>query len=369
MSSYKVCVYAICKNEAQFVQRWMDSMGEADGVYVLDTGSDDGTPQRLEELGAVVQTEEITPWRFDKARNRSLELVPEDADICVCTDLDEVFRPGWRQAVEDVWDPENNQLHYRYIWSFLPDGREGINFWGNKMHSRKGCRWVGAVHEVLRFDEGEGPAVYAGDVVLEHHPDHSKPRSQYLPLLEKAVEEEPDNDRNVHYLGREYYFYQRWAESMATLKRHLSLPTATWADERCASMRLLAKDCLALDREKEAEQWMLRAIGEAPHLREPWLDLADLCRQREEWQGVLWLTNRALAIQERPRTYISEPAAWGEAPWDLASLGYYYTGKLEEALTAAETALSLAPQDRRIQENVVLIRAEVNRTRKRRASW
>ena len=232
MGKYKVYVYAICKNEAQFAQRWMESMGEADGVYVLDTGSDDGTPQRLGELGARVEVERVVPWRFDEARNRSLALVPEDADICVCTDLDEVFRPGWREAVETAWGQAKTRLHYHYVWSFLPDGRPGISFWADKIHRREGCRWVGPVHEVLRFDGGEGARVYAPEVTLEHYPDHSKPRSQYLPLLEQAVAEEPDNDRNVHYLGREYFFYQRWQESIATLKRHLALPTATWADER-----------------------------------------------------------------------------------------------------------------------------------------
>ena len=79
----KVCVYAICKNESKFVRRWMESMSEADGVYVLDTGSEDGTPALLTALGAEVTVERVSPWRFDTARNRSLALVPEDADICV----------------------------------------------------------------------------------------------------------------------------------------------------------------------------------------------------------------------------------------------------------------------------------------------
>jgi glycosyltransferase involved in cell wall biosynthesis len=77
MSRYKICVYAICKNEEQFVDRWMDSMSEADLVVVTDTGSTDTTVEKLKARGAIVYTEEISPWRFDKARNCSLDHVPQ----------------------------------------------------------------------------------------------------------------------------------------------------------------------------------------------------------------------------------------------------------------------------------------------------
>ena len=55
----------------------------------------------MRTLGVRVTQEVITPWRFDVARNRSLELVDEDADICICTDpvsythLDVYKRQGW----------------------------------------------------------------------------------------------------------------------------------------------------------------------------------------------------------------------------------------------------------------------------------
>ena len=75
MGNYKVCVYAICKNEEPFVDRWMDSMSEADRVLVLDTGSEDRTVERLRARGAEVTVETISPWRFDRARNRSLEQI------------------------------------------------------------------------------------------------------------------------------------------------------------------------------------------------------------------------------------------------------------------------------------------------------
>ena len=127
----KVVVYAICKNEAKFAERWMASMAEADQIVVLDTGSADGTAEKLRALGASVTVETIAPWRFDTARNRSLDLVAEDADICVCTDLDEVFHPGWREALERSWRPGTGRASYRYTWSFNPDGSEGVVFWAD----------------------------------------------------------------------------------------------------------------------------------------------------------------------------------------------------------------------------------------------
>ena len=94
MTKYKICVYAICKNEEKFVDRWVKSMMEADDIYVLDTGSTDNTVKKLEEYNVHVSKDIIKPWRFDVARNKSLELIPNKYDIYVCTDLDEVFLPG-----------------------------------------------------------------------------------------------------------------------------------------------------------------------------------------------------------------------------------------------------------------------------------
>ena len=83
MKKLKICVYAISKNEEKFVDRWYESMKDADEIYVLDTGSTDNTISLLKEKGVHVVTKIIKPWRFDVARNESLSLVPDDADICI----------------------------------------------------------------------------------------------------------------------------------------------------------------------------------------------------------------------------------------------------------------------------------------------
>ena len=353
----KIVVYAIAKNESSFVDRWMDSMSEADQVVVLDTGSDDGTAERLQARGAQVTVERIVPWRFDQARNRSLELVPEDADVCVCTDLDEVFRPGWRSALEGVWTPETRQASYRYTWSFQPDGSEGVVFWQEKIHARRGFRWVHPVHEVLEWvGEGErGPLALAQGVQLDHHPDPQKSRGQYLPLLELSVAEDPEDDRNLHYLGREYLYYGRWDDCIRTLTRHLALPSAVWRDERAASMRYIARAHARKGERDEARDWYLRAAAEAPHLREPWVDLAMLLYENQEWDGVLYATACALKIRERPRTYICEAEAWGSLPHDLRCQAYYHTGRLPQALEEARLALAAAPSDPRLAGNAALL--------------
>ena len=353
----KICVYAICKNEEKFVDRWMDSMSEADRVVVLDTGSDDATVERLRARGAEVTVELVSPWRFDTARNRSLELVPEDMDICVCTDLDEVFRPGWRALLEEAWPPGAGQATYRYTWSFNPDGSEGVVFWYEKIHARQGYRWVHPVHEVLVWTgEGKpGPMVVAEGIQLDHHPDPEKSRGQYLPLLELSVAEDPDDDRNVHYLGREYLYRGRWDDCIATLKRHLAMPKAVWRDERAASMRYIAKAYLQKGEPGRARDWYLRAVAEAPHLREPYVDLALLLYEQEEWEGVLYFIGCALSIAHRPRTYICEAAAWGSLPRDLRCIALYHTGRPVQALEEARAALALDTGNERLKNNVELL--------------
>ena len=94
------CVYAISKNEEQFVRRFCKSAQDADYILVADTGSSDGTSTLARECGAIVHDIFISPWRFDLARNSALALIPRSVDICISLDLDEVLEPGWKEKIE-----------------------------------------------------------------------------------------------------------------------------------------------------------------------------------------------------------------------------------------------------------------------------
>lgn len=357
MKKYKICVYAICKNESQFVDKWMDSVSEADLVVVLDTGSTDDTVEKLKKRGAIVHEEVIRPWRFDVARNKSLSFVPEDADICVCIDMDEIYDKGWRNILEEKWTADTTRARYDYTWSFNEDGTPGVTFYIDKIHSRKDYKWKNPVHEVLKYS-GHKKEEYIScyELKCKHYPDNTKPRSEYLPLLEQSVIEDPLDDRNMHYLGREYMFYGMWDKCIETLKNHLSLPTALWSDERAASMRFIARSYKEKGNILESRKWLYRAIGEAPHTREPYVELALLEYMDGNWVGVYHMAKEALKIQERPMLYINEAFAWDHTVYDIGSIGAYYLGLYGEAMELISKALEIAPNDERLINNYNIIK-------------
>lgn len=333
----------------------MDSVREADGVFVTDTGSTDNTVELLREEGAHVQVINLKPWRFDVARNISMNFVPEDYDVCVCIDLDEVLTPGWRDEVEKSFKDGNiDRLRYQYVWSTLPDGRDGITFWYDKIHSRKGFRWVKPVHEVMEFDGNERQG-FCSDFKLYHHPDPTKSRGSYLGLLELAVKEDMSDDRSSHYLGREYMYYGKNHESIAELKRHLSLPSATWRAERAASMRFLGRCHERIGDWNEAETWFLRACAESPIDREPWYELGKHYYAKQNWEGCFSAMARALSIAEKPASYICEPDAWHASPYDIGSVAAYNLGMYAKAYEWVTKAGELDPNDERIKKNIQLI--------------
>ena len=378
----KIVVYAIAHNEGKFVDRWMDSMQEADAVVVLDTGSTDDTVAKLKSRGALVGITQYAkwrtineykqiiaegkkkPWRFDWARNDSIDLanirVP-DADLLVCTDLDEVLLPGWRAKLEAAWQEaiatckNPTTAQYEYVWNFNPDGSDGTKFLYEKVHTPHSARWTHPVHEILSYGDGKRMVQVKG-MRLEHHADPTKSRGQYLHLLELSVEEAPNDDRNMHYLGREYMFYRRWEDSIRTLKRHLNMPSANWRAERAASMRFIARCYVELGDYLRKEIWLRRAITEEPSQREAALELAEMMHAHKDWPALVRACEACLAVKERKMSYLTKAEAWGYRPHDLYSIGLWYTGHRKEAIRENMRALELNPNDERLRNNDAVMR-------------
>ena len=355
----KIIVYAITKNESKFINRWYNSMKEADEIYVLDTGSTDNTVELLKKLNVNVKQEIIKPWRFDVARNKSLEMVPEDADLCVCTDIDEIFVPGWRKILEKNIS-NANRCRYNYIWSFDKYGNPAINFYQEKIHTRNGYKWVNPVHEVLECSLKSEKVVTLDNITLKHYPDETKSRASYLPLLELAVKENPNNDRNMHYLGREYMFYGKYQEAIKVLEKHLQMPSSTWDEERCASERFISKCYIQLNNCEEALKHALKSIGECPHKREPYFETAYVYYMLKNYKLSKVYLHLCLNQSNNTKTYINNPDCYNGSIEDLLSVCEYYLGNYKTALKWANKALKLDPENIRIINNKELILKRIN---------
>ena len=354
----KVCVYAICKNEEQFVERWFNSMKEADKIFVLDTGSTDNTVKFLKEKGVIVKSEVIKPWRFDIARNKSLEMVDNDTDICVCTDLDETFNHGWRKILENNYKT-GCRVNYTYNWHINENGVADVSFYLNNIHPRKGYYWIHPVHEVLTCKESE-TIINIMDIVLNHYPDITKSRKSYLELLELSVKEDPLDDRNMHYLGREYMYYGRYKECIKTLKRHLHLESATWNLERSASMRFIGRSYYNLGNNKEAEKWYKKSIDESPKLRDGYVELGIMYYNQKKWLDSIHLLINALTIRKKEMVYMNEVFSWDNTIYDILSIDYYNIGLYEESLFYINKALELDSQNERLLSNKKIIEMNKN---------
>jgi glycosyltransferase involved in cell wall biosynthesis len=351
----KVAIYTIALNERQFVEKWYEAAKEADYLLIADTGSTDGTIEAAKELGINIVEIKVSPWRFDDARNAALAALPLDIDMCISLDMDEVITPNWREPLQKAWEAGVTRPRYKHIWSWNEDGTPGLEFSYDHIHARKGYRWKHPVHECLYVYGMEEKQQWISEIETHHHPDPTKSRSQYLPLLKMSVQEDPYNDRNAFYYGRELYFYGKYQEAAVELKRHLELPTAHWAPERAASMRFIGKSLPA-----EAEIWFRKAIEQAPGRREPYMDLTKLYYDRQDWPKCLEAAETALAIQEKPLEYLCEAESWGAAPYDYASIAAYRLGMFEKALEYAKKAVEIEPGDERMIKNVMFCEAALS---------
>lgn len=343
----KIAVYAISRNESQFVKRFCESAKQADLILIADTGSTDDTVELAKECGATVYNISVRPWRFDKARDTALNLIPGDFDVCISLDLDEILELGWREEIERVWQEDTTRLRYKFDWGC------GISFYYEKIHHRTGYSWHHPCHEWPRIDPRLTEVWAHTDMLLvSHHPDPTKSRGQYLELLEVASKEDPQCPRNGFYYARELTFHYRWNDAIEALKRYLGLPGATWETERCYAMRLLGKSYEELGNWQEGLKWYRLAVAECPWTREPWVDLSMATYRREMWAESYSAALSALNIVDKQAVYTADPAVWTEKPYDLASVAAWRLGLKEQAIEFCKKALEFNPTDNRLLANL-----------------
>lgn len=355
----KVCVYAICKNEQQFVDRFMESIGDYVDVYIGDTGSTDGTIETFQKYkNATVFQYEIKPWRFDKARQTCLEMIGPKYDLYFSLDIDEVvITKNWKKLVEKQYTEGVNQVYYTFEPYFDVDGKPTSTFLNNRFHSWD-FHWTYPIHEVITPNEGlQVKAIKVSDLVIHHFPDPTKTSTaSYLPLLEMASEEMPDDARTAHYLGREYYYHGRFEDAIRLLEKHVTMPSSWWKSERSCSMRIIAECYVRMNKDDNAEFWYMKACIETTE-REAYIELAKFYYFRQRWRECLQAASKAFDIKVKNYDHYSgNHYSWNGGPEDLMAVSYYNLGMVADAHKFAQLAVQADPNFKRFQDNELALR-------------
>ena len=344
----KLAVYAIAKNEAQHVARWYESVKDADEIVVLDTGSTDGTQKMLSDLGVRVNNTSFDSFRFDMARNASLNCVSSDVDYCMFIDLDETMPPGSIAKINAELESNHDMYGVRLVFTFTEkDGVRypTVSYAREAIHRRNNFFWKFPVHELLGCYDQEYKYKEI-DVDVFHEPDVSKPRTSYLALLEQAVEEHPDDPRQAQYLGREHMYQGNYLDAIMWLRKHINMePHGPFRSESATyiSRCYQALDGTLEEALNEAESWAFRAIAENCSAREPYCELAYLyfiCNQAECAIGML---RSALRIETAPNTQmIHEDRYYGAWPYHLLACCYDAIGNKEHASLNIRHAMAMS---------------------------
>lgn len=343
----KIAIYAISLNEEMFVESFYQSCKDADYIVLADTGSTDRTVELAKSLGIDVYSISVSPWRFDTARNIALGLVPKDCDVCIALDLDEVMTPGWRSHVESAWQDATTRLQYRF------DNGKGNIFNATKIHKRTGYTWHHLIHEMIEIDpRAKETWAVINDILIEHHPDPTKSRGQYLPMLEAAIIESPYDHRDRWYLARELWYYKQYQRSADEFKHYLTMPGATWHHERSFALRHIGHCYMALGQQEIALKNYRLAVDESRWVRDTWLDLAQACYDARQWQECLYASMQGLSITHREYVFTSGPVPWGYKLHDLAALASYNLGIRSLAMQYGLSALAYHPEDARLIKNM-----------------
>jgi tetratricopeptide (TPR) repeat protein len=261
--------------------------------------------------------------------------------ICM-PDCDEVFTTLDLDAVSAAIAAGAEQLEYDFVYAHDAEGRPSVQFKHSKFYDRRKLKWRGVVHEVLHGWKVQPVYLPPSAIRLEHFQKAETNRSGYLRGLALDCFENPDNDRNSHYFGRELYYTGRYRSALRELDRHIDM--RGWAQERGQSAVLKGLCWEARGELGAAERCFFEALQIDATRREPWLRLAWAAKHVGDAQRVASYALAALGVL-KSTYYADAQADYREVPHKLLYWALWRLGQEEQSRHHFDKALLFAPAD------------------------
>lgn len=356
----KICVYAICKNEEKFVDRWVNSLvEEADHVVVLDTGSTDNTVELFEKYEPFVRIEQYDYFkeegifRFDRARNNSMKLIPNDTDICVVFDLDQIPRKGWSDIVREEIYNGHKEVH-GYIIDHDDNGNENNRWESRNVHVNDPFFiWTRVIHEGIEYYGKDKPysISFRSDFIIDHYPDNHKDRSLYKTLLEYAVEQYPKDPYYAIYLGIE--LERRWSKKDSANAFIRALKECDFTDQEDLQYQMLINLATVTEDNDLALDSLYKASKMDIKTRRLYKIYADIYERTGDIDKAIIMLEKALTVESYSNDWTEDSYLYSGYIEDRLSLFYYYQkGYPLKSIEYCTRALQIDPNNERLKTNL-----------------
>lgn len=304
----KLGIYALCKDQEDQVDGFMDMVEGVDHVLIVDLGSKDDSVLRLRSRGARVIELRMRSERADLNRTAALEALPEGLDVCMCLELYQRIDHGWVDQIKNSWVQGCTRMTY-----WIHEGKH--KYLGDWIHAREGYAWRYPIHEELI------PTAPENEYHCEIHLRQERKRILNIDLLKTAI------DENMH-IG---YLRMKAAEDILMsdpfsakddviyyVEDALNCEDLTQS-ERAFTCFLGSLYCQSKFDHNSEELWLMRAVIEETGCREWWYHLAKLLQQRSHSQRALVAINHATNLDDEPHKIHNTVEPWGPELYILAA--------------------------------------------------
>jgi len=378
----KFSIVLICRNEAKTIPRAIAGLKEfrqrGGEIVLLDTGSTDNSADIARLLGCVVEevgdrfkftidaelaqqinecfvVEGEAPvvkegdklFDYSKARNYAATLAKNN--MVAMPDCDEVFTRFDLDKINAAIDAGNEQLEYDFVFAHDEHGNEIIKFLHCKFYDRTKMHWNGIVHEVLA---GSAKRLYLTPDIckLEHWQLPSDHRCSYLTGLALDCFQNPQNDRNSHYFGREMLGTGRPKSAYKEFEHHKTLNG--WHAETAQSV-IFQGDCLlAMQQPANAVQKWQEAAVLDPSRREAWMRLATHYWRQNEPQRAACHAAAALVIPH-VNFYANNANHYRHEPHEILYWAMWWMGDKQGSFEHWTKAREYFPQNQKYMDDSV----------------
>jgi len=329
----------IVKDETAVIERCLRSVRPfIDCWSIVDTGSTDGTQRLLASALAELPGKlHERPWKdFGHNRTEALELARVWADYSFVIDADETFDVpdgfAFPELTADGYYTQHRGSTSAVTFELL-----------QLLKADAPWRYEGVLHEVAVCDRPHRTAVLSGPLCIGHFDsarnqvDAKQKYALDAAVLERALEQEPNNARYRYYLARSYRDAEMLEKALENFAKRADM--GGWEEEVWHSLHLMGVVSADLNKYHAAVASQLRAHQLRPQRAEALCALAQLHRTREEHHLSYLFARQAVRIPRPDDRLFVDDSVYRWRALDELSIAAYWVGEYEESLQAARELL------------------------------